>query len=132
MLDEAGDSIGVLYIGSSRSGMSAMFANKDLPFYHSAQPTEFPLIDDGFVDFCITRLKDYGLHHSSTVMLNFWHSVGQSPYWMIILVRHLIMQQCDLDTAIEQINLVIAEDGDFDRLLRKPNEYSALFIVFVF
>jgi hypothetical protein len=129
MLDEAGDSISVLYTGSSRSGMSAMFANKDLPFYHSAQPTEFPLIDDGFVDFCVTRLKDYDLHQDSTVMLHFWHSVEQSPYWMIILIRHLIMQQCSLATAIKQVNLVIVEDGDFERLLKKLTLIEKLLLV---
>ncbi len=129
MLDEVGDSIGVLYTGSSRSGMSAMFANKDLPFYHSAQPAEFPLIDDGFVAFCVTRLKDYNLHYNSVEMLDFWHSVNCSPYWSIILVRHLVMQQCSMAIAIEHINGLIADDGDFERLLRKLSLIEKLILV---
>jgi hypothetical protein len=106
-----------------------MFANKDLPFYHSAQPTEFPLIDDGFVDFCIERLQTYGLHYDKLEMLDFWHSVNCSPYWLIILVRHLVMEQCGLATAISHINDLIAEDGDFERLMQKLTMMEKLTLV---
>lgn len=119
MLDEVGHSISVLYTGSSRSGMNAMFANKDLPFYHSVQPVEFPVIDDGFVKFCVSKLAEYGLYYDGLQMLDFWRLTQNSPYWMIILVRHLVMQQSRLSTAIEQVNGMISEDGGFEVLLRK-------------
>jgi hypothetical protein len=129
LFDEIGDSISVLYTGSSRTGMGAMFANKDLPFYHSAQPTEFPVIDDGFVDFCVERVKSYGLACDHVQMLGFWRSTNNSPYWTIILIRHMVMQQCSVSTAIEHINHLVADDGDFVRLSRRLSLIEKLVLV---
>ncbi len=129
MFDEVGGAISVLYTGSSRIGMSAMFENKDLPFFHSAQPTEFPTIDDGFVKFCTEKLSGYDLKYSDAGLLEFWHSVDCSPYWMIILMRHLVMEQCTLEKGIAHITNLVREDGGFEKLLPKLTKIEKLVLL---
>ncbi len=129
ILDELGSSISVLYTGSSRAGMTAMFENPDLPFYHSAQPSEFPKIDDYFVDFCIQRLTSYGLHFSNIELLEFWHEIDCSPYWMIQLMRRVVLELCSLSDGISFIREAISIDGNFDTLLKKMSAVEEVVLV---
>jgi hypothetical protein len=129
ILDEVGARISVVYTGSSRGGMTAMFQNRDLPFYHSAQPTEFPIIDDGFVDFCLNQLKTYDLHYDRGELLAFWNSVDKSPFWMIELMRELVLKKCGLSIATNLVRMRIEADGSFKALLRNMTKAEKLTLI---
>jgi len=129
ILDELGSSISVLYTGSSRAGMAAMFENPDLPFYHSAQPSEFPKIDDQFVDFCIEQLKTYNLHYSKVELLDYWHEIDSSPYWMIQLMRRVVLELSSLSEGISFVRKAIAIDGNFDAILSKMSMVEQLVLI---
>jgi len=118
ILDELNENISVLYTGSSRAGMKAMFNNKDMPFYNSANQSEFPLLNMSFISFCTTKMHEqYNLSYNSSEMFDFFNSVNSSPYWIIRLVRHLVMEQRDLKSSIQYIKGIITKESDFDNLL---------------
>lgn len=117
-LDELNENVSVLYTGSSRAGMEAMFNNKDMPFYNSANQSEFPLLTTDFISFCTVKMNEqYGLLYDSAEIVDFFNSINSSPYWIIRLVRHLVMEQCELKSGIGYIKDIIAKEGDFDNLL---------------
>lgn len=118
LLDTYGTKITVIYTGSSRKGMKAAFQDKDVPFYQSAQVNEFPVIDDGFVEHCVTRLQNaYGIYISKIELLDFWNETGRSPYWTINLMRELVSKQCSLSQATNFIKDAIAIENNLDEII---------------
>lgn len=118
-LDIHDDSLSVIYTGSSRAGMEAAFNDSDLPFYHSAQIKDFPQIDDGFIDHCQSKLKkSYNIDVDKLQLFVFWQEMDYSPYWMIQLIRHLVLEQCTLTAAIKYTKELVKAEEKHDELLK--------------
>lgn len=99
--DEYGSRITVIFIGSSR--VQLLFEDDQAAFYQSAQVKEFPTIDDGFVDYCVNRLKDDNVHINKQDLLEFWAEIDLSPYWMVKLMHEMVENHRDFIQAIARI-----------------------------
>lgn len=121
IFDIQGDKISIFYTGSSRSGMNAMFTNRELPFYHNTQPKEFPLIDDGFVLYCVAKLKTYGINCAESDLNEFWISVNRSPYWVNALMRHVVEEMIPLTEGIKHIKAVIFDSNEYSQIISRMN-----------
>ena len=99
--DEYGSRITVIFIGSSR--VQSLFEDDQAAFYQSAQVKEFPTIDDGFVDYCVNRLKDDNVHINKQDLLEFWAEIDLSPYWMVKLMHEMVENHRDFIQAIARI-----------------------------
>lgn len=67
IFDELNETIGVLYTRSSRSGIEAMFNNKNMPFFNSANQVAFPLLGNDYVSHINAMLKKhFNLNYTTT------------------------------------------------------------------
>ncbi len=115
LLDEMGDRISVLYTGSSRKGMEAMFSHPDMPFFNSANQVPFPVLDAGYVFHMADMVqRHYDLSYDKTELLAFFHEVNAAAFWLSRLVKHLVLHKCTLEQGIEEIRKVIRETGRLD------------------
>ncbi|MGR5366918.1 ATP-binding protein [Photobacterium damselae] len=118
VFDVYGARITVIFTGSSRTGMRAAFEDDQVPFYQSAQVKEFPVIDDGFIDHCVSRLHEvYGMDVNRLELLDFWHEIDHSPHWIINLMRELISNQWSLSRAIAFIREAIKTEESHNEII---------------
>lgn len=124
LLDTVNTGISVIYTGSSRTGMRAAFEDDKMPFYQSAVIQEFPTLDDGFVDHCVSRLSEaYSIHVDRLELLDFWKETDYSPHWMINLMREVVEKKVmgrgfSLATSIELIRDAIAEEENHTSIIQ--------------
>lgn len=104
ILDELNEDIGVLYTGSSRKGLEAMFNNKDMPFYNSANQVAFPTLDRGYVDHVKNILEQhFSLNYCADDLFDFFKEVNFSAFGFDRLARHLPLEQGTLEEGINTI-----------------------------
>ncbi len=131
--DTLGDKLPIIYAGSSRSGIQAMFSDNKMPFYNSAFMVEFPLLDRAFVQHCCELMAThFGLHYDVGELSSvFERNFDRSPFWFSKLVQYLIMNQCSAAEASGVVCDQIILDGDFDRLSRslKPADKAVLITI---
>lgn len=130
-LDSYSD-ICVVFAGSSRSGVNAMFADKDKPFYDSAFMIDFPRLDEEFVRHCCNTLKDnFGLNYSAMEVNQFYQEIDKSPFWMMKLITYLMANQTSLREGTEYIKALMVQDGDFESLKQrlKPLDEEVLHLI---
>jgi hypothetical protein len=133
IFDTLGNTLPVIFAGSSRSGIQAMFSDNKMPFYNSAFMVEFPLLDEGFVQHCCELMVDhFGLHYDVHELASvFVQTFDSSPFWFSKLIQHLIMNKCAAAEAVDIVCDQIILDGDFDRLSRslKPVDKAVLITI---
>lgn len=131
--DTHGEKLPVVYAGSSRSGIAAMFADKSMPFYNSAYIAEFPVLDEGFVRHCTAILeKRFRLSYDNLALQEiFTNKYDHSPFWFSKLVQHLIFQQCGISEAVSYIDDQIIRDGNFESLEKKLNPTDKAVLVLI-
>lgn len=126
----------VIYAGSSRGGVSAMF-NSDMikfgtkqiamPFYNSATLMDFPRLDEDFVKFYHTILTDtFSLDYDINALENSFKSLDFSPYWFRTLMGELTFKREPLSNAMEIIKAKIQVDGGLQDLVKKLNKLDKL------
>lgn len=54
-LDKQKNSIGIVFTGSSRAGLAAMFSDREAPFFHFATQIDLPSFSDDFVEYLLNR-----------------------------------------------------------------------------
>lgn len=107
----------VVYSGSSRSGIDAMFSDKDKAFFNSAFLIDFPRLDREFVARCQQILKqDFSLNYNINELNDCYNSFDQSPFWFIQLVNYLLVNQASLKDGLLFVEAAIIQDGGFERL----------------
>ena len=91
--DLHGDRLPVVYAGSSRSGIQAMFADDKMPFYNSAYMADFPTMGIELVRHCCNILKDrFGLSYDRQEVADiFARCFDHSPFWLSELIQQLVM-----------------------------------------
>ncbi|PAJ73234.1 hypothetical protein CJF42_16745 [Pseudoalteromonas sp. NBT06-2] len=115
ILDELNESIGVLYTGSSRRGIEAMFNNKDMPFYSSANQVAFPHLSDDYVSHINAMLKKhFDLNFSTSELIKYFNAINQSAFWFDRLVQHLALNQTSLREACKSINEMMQLENQYD------------------
>ena len=54
-LDKQKNGIGIVFTGSSRAGLAAMFSDREAPFFHFATQIDLPSFGDDFVEYLLSR-----------------------------------------------------------------------------
>lgn len=131
--DLHGDRLPVVYAGSSRSGIQAMFADDKMPFYNSAYMTDFPTMGIEFVRHCCEILKDrFGLSYDVQEVADiFVRCFDSSPFWLSKLIQHLVMHQCSVQAAAELVQEQIVLDGGFEALSKKLNSTDRAVLILI-
>jgi len=115
ILDELNESIGVLYTGSSRRGIEAMFNNKDMPFYNSANQVAFPHLGDDYVKHINAMLKKhFDLSYNTTQMIDYFNSINQSAFWFDRLAQYLALNQASLEEGCRNIDEMMQIESQYD------------------
>ncbi|WP_440056691.1 hypothetical protein ACSLBF_17575 (plasmid) [Pseudoalteromonas sp. T1lg65] len=115
--------ISVIFAGSSRSGVNAMFSDKDKPFYDSAFMIDFPRLGEEFVRHCNDTLKKhFGLEYDVLAVNEFYEEIDRSPFWMMKLVTYLMANQASLKDGTDYIKALMVQDGDFENLKKRLRE----------
>ncbi len=126
------DEICVIYAGSSRGGVAAMFNQKEselisnnkvvkreMPFYNSAILREFPTLDENSVGFFCSLLKEYfQLDYSVEALQSAFKELEYSPFWFRVLLTEVTTNRTDIESAMEIVRARIRIDGGLDQLLR--------------
>ncbi|MCJ8272732.1 MAG: hypothetical protein MJK04_25465 [Psychrosphaera sp.] len=115
--------INLVYSGSSRSGIDAMFSDKDKAFFNSAFMIDFPRLDHTFVQHCRDTLQQYfNLDYNVEALCVHYDNLDQSPFWLMQLMSYLMVNHASLDEGIEFINAAIIEDGNFINKAKELNK----------
>jgi len=115
VFDEHNESIGVLYTGSSRRGIEAMFNNKEMPFYSSANQVAFPHLGDDYVSHINGMLKKYfDLSYNTRELISYFNSINQSAFWFDRLAQFLALNQTSLKDGCQSIDEMMALENQFD------------------
>jgi hypothetical protein len=115
ILDELNESIGVLYTGSSRRGIEAMFNNKDMPFYNSANQVAFPHLGDDYVTHINNMLKKhFNLDHNTAELIEYFNSINQSAFWFDRLAQYLALNQTSLKEGFNDIDEMMRLESQYD------------------
>lgn len=115
--------INLVYSGSSRSGIDAMFSDKDKAFFNSAFMIDFPRLDHAFVHHCRDTLQQYfGLDYNVDELCERYDKLDKSPFWLMQLVNYLMVNHADIDAGMEFVNAAIIEDGDFKNKAKALNK----------
>lgn len=115
ILDELNESIGVLYTGSSRRGIEAMFNDKDMPFFNSANQVAFPHLGDDYVLHINGMLnKHFGLHYNSAELIGYFNSINQSAFWFDRLAQYLALNQVSLKEGCKNIDEMMRLESQYD------------------
>lgn len=118
VLDELGDRLSVLYTGSSRKGMEAMFSHPEMPFFNSANQVAFPVLDEGYVAHMARMLEQhYGLAYDQSLLMAFFREVNQAAFWFSRLIKHLALHKCDLNEGVDEMRRMMRETGRLDDLV---------------
>ncbi|NVK40500.1 MAG: hypothetical protein HWE39_04590 [Oceanospirillaceae bacterium] len=121
--DLHGSKLPVVYAGSSRSGIQAMFADDKMPFYNSAFMVEFPAMGEELVRHCCEILRTrFELHYDVREITDvFVQRFDNSPFWLSKLIQYLVMNQCSVKTAADVVQDQLVLDGGFEQLIQKLN-----------
>lgn len=126
----------VIFAGSSRGGVAAMFNTKsekfkvngkletfEMPFFDSAQLIEFPLLDNGFVDYQVDVIKKGFKIDSVDInqLVKCFEDYDFSPFWFRRLVEKLVSRTMTLEDAHSSILLSIREYNKIDELIKDMN-----------
>jgi hypothetical protein len=115
IFDELNESIGVLYTGSSRSGIEAMFNDKDMPFFSSANQVAFPHLGDDYVSHINMMLnKHFDLSYSTSELIQYFNSINQSAFWFDRLTQYLALNQISLKEACKSIDDMMQIERQYD------------------
>lgn len=110
----------VVFAGSSRSGVNAMFSDKDKPFYDSAFMIDFPRLGQEFVEHCCDTLgQNFSLNYDPVAVNAFYEEIDKSPFWMMKLTTYLMANQASLQEGTDYINALMVQDGDFANLKKR-------------
>jgi hypothetical protein len=124
--------INLVYSGSSRSGIDAMFSDKDKAFFNSAFMIDFPRLDREFVQHCRDILQQtFDLDYNVNELYEHYNQLDRSPFWLIQLVNYLMVNHASLNEGMEFVNAAIIEDGHFKSKAKElnPTDVAVLFYI---
>lgn len=114
------DELNILFAGSSRAGVAAMFGDSDKPFYASSSMISLPRLGDDFVHHVQDALKSaFRVNYSFDELIDFYHSVEKTPFWLMKLVQRAGETREPLVDLVSFVQEQIIQDGDFESLAKR-------------
>lgn len=111
-LDKRRDGLRAVFTGSSRSGLAAMFSNREAPFFHFATPIDLPQLGQPFVHHLVAvfrRMSKRTLDRDD--MLEAFDRLHRNPYFFRLLVQTLLHDaDHTVRSALEHVQERIAVD----------------------
>ena len=100
-LDMNKDAIKVIFTGSSRNGLLAMFDDARAPFFHFSTNLDLPVLDDGFVShLALVYEQITGKTISISELIMAFNDLGRVPMQMRALLKEVILDPThNLDEA---------------------------------
>ena len=114
-LDRRADRLRVVFTGSSREGLAAMFSARSAPFFHFASRIELPPLGDAFVEHMIGAFRAAsGRTLPLPEVLAAFRRMRRSPFvfrtLLDVLLRDPAMQ---IETAMDEVRHRIAASLDY-------------------
>ena len=114
-LDRRTDRLRVVFTGSSREGLAAMFSARSAPFFHFASRIELPPLGDAFVEHMIGAFRTAsGRTLPLPDALAAFHRMRRSPFIFRTLLDVLLHDPAmRIETAMEEVRHRIAASLDY-------------------
>ena len=114
-LDRRADQLRVVFTGSSREGLAAMFSARSAPFFHFASRIELPPLGGGFVEHMIGAFRTAsGRTLPLPEALAAFHRMRRSPFVFRTLLDVLLHDPAmRIETAMEEVRHRIAASLDY-------------------
>lgn len=121
-LDQRKGRLAVLFTGSSQDGLRRMFSRRDAPFFHFGALSDWPPLDDGFVDHMLaTFAKIVRVKLDRRDCLKAHRSLDRNPYFFRKMLELLAFDpRRDVIAALAMVRERAAED------LRYPDVWRSL------
>ena len=118
--DKNQDRVKIIFTGSSRTGMRELFDRNNAAFYNAVERMDFPVLDDGFIEFCQQRLKqDYEIAVDFDALKACFIRFDYSPYWFISVLFKLILYKLSLAEAAAIVHDEIIEAEGYAVIYKK-------------
>jgi AAA+ ATPase superfamily predicted ATPase len=98
-----------LFCGSRRGLIVDMFQNRERPFYHMANPIEFPRFNDEFIDWLKKRFTKVHLSISKKIIKYLLDITDWSPNYAQMIAFHLIANPSHNNITNETVDSILNE-----------------------
>ena len=114
-LDRRADRLRVVFTGSSREGLAAMFSARSAPFFHFASRIELPPLSDAFVEHMIGAFRAAsGRTLPLPEVLAAFRRMRRSPFVFRTLLDVLLHDPAmQIETAMDEVRHRIAASLDY-------------------
>lgn len=111
-LDKRSDRLKVVFTGSSREGLVAMFNARQAPFFHFATPLDLPPLDEKFVDHLLKVFKKTTKRKlDRDEIAAAFNQLHRNPYFFRTLIETLLLNTDNsIAETLEQVRYRIAAD----------------------
>ena len=117
-LDRRSDRLRVVFTGSSREGLAAMFSARTAPFFHFASQIGLPVLGDGFVHHLMGAFRTAsGRTLPPAEMLAAFGQMRRSPFVFRTLLDVLLHDPAlTVEAAMDEVRSRIAASLDYSRV----------------
>ena len=111
-LDKRRPGLRAVFTGSSRAGLSAMFSNREAPFFHFATPIDLPALGKPFVDHVVAVFRKTSKRDlDPDGMLDAFDRLHRNPYFFRSLVQTILYDaEHTISSALQHVRERIAAD----------------------
>jgi uncharacterized protein len=117
-LDKRRDGLAVVFTGSNRDALSAMFSDRQAPFFHFATPIELEPLDRPFVEHLLAAFaRATGERLNLEAALAAFEALHKNPFFFRKLLELLLPEtKRDIPSALERLRAGLAANLGYDRL----------------
>jgi len=117
-LDKRRDGLAAVFTGSNRDALSAMFSDKQAPFFHFATSVELEPLDRPFVEHLLAAFqRATGERLDPAAALAAFEALHKNPFFFRKLLELLLPQaKRDIPAALERLRAGLAANLGYDRL----------------
>ena len=121
----------VVFSGSSRGGIRAMFSDQNAPFFGFATEVELPDLDSDFTDFLARTFKKITNRQiNNNTLWAQYEKLDRNPYYVREALKLMALEPgLSISSAIERVLSAVADQNDYAGLWAKLNSLDrALFL----
>jgi uncharacterized protein len=117
-LDRRRDGLAAVFTGSNRDALSAMFSDRQAPFFHFATPIELEPLGPPFVEHLLAAFaRATGERLDRTKALEAFEALHRNPFFFRKLLELLLPEtKRDIGSALVRLRAGLAANLGYDRL----------------